>query len=89
MNIMHASVKLYMIEVILLLSLWAHRFFKINILIDCFSQNSNVYTKNYSRRRCKLNEINVRPAIMPIKITKKISRSKPRLSVSTERGNKK
>lgn len=48
-----------------------------------------MYTIISSSSLCRLNEINVRPKIMPNKIIKKMFKSKPKLNVSIANGIKK
>lgn len=66
---------------------WADKFFMTRIFIEVCSKNSTVYTISVSINLYKLNEIKVKPKIIPTKIKKNISRSRPRLNVMIERGN--
>ena len=85
---MHPRVRLYMIEVSLLLSLWATKFFIIINFIEARSKNKTVYTIAVSSRRCKLKDIRVKPRIIPSKIRKKIYKIKAMLKLSTASGSR-
>lgn len=86
---MHPRVRLYIIDVILLLSLCALKFLITKIFIDFLSKNNNVYTTKISTILQRLNAISVNPNIIPTKIKKKISKSKPKLKLRTASGKTK
>jgi hypothetical protein len=85
-NMMQPSVSEYMIDVSRLLSRCALRFFRMRSFIDWVSRNKKTLTKVSSTDLCKLNEISVRPKIIPIRIKKKISSSSPILKSRTASG---
>ena len=78
----------YIIDVILFLILWACKFLETIYFIDAFSKNKSTYVRNSSRNLYKLKASNESPRSIPIRMAKKILRTRARLNDSIASGRK-